>query len=390
MAGRFLALRNKVRDIPQSRKIRFDSADLAIAGFALRLWKAHGPSDATEGSSDAVKLLQKKLERYRLRTKRAAIRRFGKSSYWETADRWRRFAAWAKYNLLYFKIPNPFGPRRAKFWREQRQQLTQAFATALTERFFEVPSDDVMVKLVMLASRSLKRCRHAMGLIELLRTPRLHVGFLVSFAQKRVQLKRLPGAPIPAWQAAVDRAEAFKSFEERTAKTALLHSSVKPLEPTAEIQRRQACTPVKVAPSKGYTHDGKAITPDIVCDAMAEFLYRAVTVRFGLTREACEQARFLIRHGCLDIYRVPTTATSFNGLLNELCPAEFDGHRIDVIVIYAEWMLKVLLALRQNPDWMLEAFTGAWVRAKHLDEKAAYDGWVASRSNGSQIDAITA
>lgn len=57
MAGRFLALRNKVRDIPQSRKIRFDSVDLAVAGFALRLWKARKPSDATKESFAAVKQL---------------------------------------------------------------------------------------------------------------------------------------------------------------------------------------------------------------------------------------------------------------------------------------------------------------------------------------------
>jgi hypothetical protein len=139
MAGRFLALRNKVRDIPQSRKIRFDSVDLAVAGFALRLWKAHKPSDATEGSSDAVKRLQKKLEKYRLRAKRAAIRKFAKSSYQETTKRWRRFVAWAKYNLLYFKVPSRRQPFWSILWRIQRQQLTLAFATALTGRFFEVP-----------------------------------------------------------------------------------------------------------------------------------------------------------------------------------------------------------------------------------------------------------
>ena len=392
MAARLIALRSKLSNAMQSMKIRVDSFDLAAIAFVVKLWKAHKPSDATEEASTKVKPLQAKLERYRLRARRAAIKKIGKGTYLETAERWRRFAGWTKYNLLYFKLPSYGQSYWAKLWREERRQLTLAFATALTERFFEVPSDIEMVKLVTLSTRSLKRSRHPVSFSrELLRAPQSHTDFLVAFAVKRMALKRLPGAPVSALQAASNRADAFRAFEERRAKTVPLPSSTRPHELIAGKQQQQVSIPVlKVATSNGYIHDGKPITGEIVCDAMAEFLYETVTVRFGLTREVCEQAQLLIRDGCLDNCRVPTTATSFRGLLEELRPPDFDGHRIDVIVIYAEWLLKALLALRQNAEWMYRAFGAAWGRAKRLEEKAVYDEWTASRANRSQVDAISA
>lgn len=391
MADRFLDLRNQVRDIPQSRKTRLDAVDLAMAGFALRLWKAHEPSDAPAESSAAVKRLQKKIERYRRRAMRAAIKKEGRTAYQETAERWRKFAAWSRYHLLYFKYAKRWTPYRAELWRKQRRQLTEAFAEALTRRFFEVPSDAEMVRLVTLATRSLKRGRHPMSLLELLRTPQAHADFLVAFAAKRVALKPAPGAPVPHWKALSDRGAIFSAYQQRRLEAASHQPNANGLQQAIDrMPRRQASLPVNAVPSNGYTRDGEPITAENVCDGMAEFLYESVTVRFGLTREVCELAQFLLQHGNLDEYRVPTTATSFEGLLSELRPADFDGHRLNVIVIYAEWLLKVLFALRQKPEWMHEAFTGAWVRAKRLEQKADYDSWVASIANGSQIDALTA
>jgi hypothetical protein len=391
MATRVINLRWKLREIPQSRKIRVDSVDLAVAAFALRLWKTHKPSDVTEETSAGVKPLEAKLERYRQRAKRAAIKTSveGNNSYQETAERWRRFASWAKYHLLYFKLPNNRQPWRAKFWKDQRQQLTMAITAALGERFFEVPNDAEMPKLVTLLTRSLRCCRHPMGLGELLQTPQSHTDFLVAFVQKRVELKPLPGAPVPLWQALSDRGAIFSAYQRRRLETGSPHSGANLQRAIARMQSRLADTPVKALPS-GFTLKGEPITAENVCDGMAEFLYQSVTVRFGLTRDVCEQAQFLIQHGNLDEYRVPTTAMSFEGLLVELRPADFDGHRIDVIVVYAEWLLKVLFALGQKPEWMREALTGAWVRAKRLEEKADYDGWVASRAYGSQSDEIDA
>ena len=138
----------------------------------------------------------------------------------------------------------------------------------------------------------------------------------------------------------------------------------------------------------GYTHNGKAITAEVVCDAMAEWLYRTVTVKFDLTRAVCEQAQFLIRQGSLDDYRVTTTADSFDGLIEELRPADFDADKLTIINTYAEWLLRVLLALRQKPGWMYPALGAAWVQAGHLEEKARYDEGVATRANGSQRASI--
>lgn len=200
MATRVLTLRSKFLDIPQSRKIRLDSIDIAAASLALRLWKAHKPSGVTEASFPAVELLQQKLERYRLRAKRAAIKKFGKSSYQGTADRRRRFAAWARYHLLCFKLQSCGQPYRSKLWREQRQRLTELFRQVLGERFFECPGDSELTRIVTLGTTSARRGRLGVTLRTLLNAPESYGDTLFQFIDQRIKLKPLPGAPIPFWK----------------------------------------------------------------------------------------------------------------------------------------------------------------------------------------------
>jgi hypothetical protein len=388
MAARVVSVRNKLWDLSQSRKICLDPFELAAAAFALRLWKAHEPSSTTEAVPAGVKLLEAKIERYRRRAKSAAVKLVGKSVYEGSAQRWRGFQAWSRYNLLYFKLPNRGKPRQANFWREQREQLTVAIKAALEKGFFEIPSDEEIAKIVTLATRSLRRGRHPVTLRELLQAPQDHTDFLVGFVEKRFELKPLPNAPVPPWKAASDRADIFRACRERRAQTAPIPSSVNPHESAAGEEARNATTPLKAVTSNGYTHKGKAITAEVACDAMAEWLYRTVTVKFDLTREVCEQAKFLIQHGAVDGYRGTTTATSFDGLIEELRPADVDTDLPSFINTHAEWLLKVLLALRQKPIWIYQALGSAWVRAKQLEEKARYDEWVATRANGSQRASI--
>jgi len=388
MAARVVSARNKLWDLSQSRKIRLGPFELAAAAFALRLWKAHEPSSTTEAVSAGVKLLEAKIERYRRRAKSAAVKLVGKSVYEGSAQRWREFQAWSRYNLLYFRLPDRGKPRRANFWREQRQELTVAIKAALEKGFFEVPSDAEIAKIVTLATRSLRRGRHSVSLRELLQTPQDHTDFLVGFVEKRLELKPLPNAPVPPWKAASDRADIFRACRERRAQAAPIPSSVNPHESASGEEERSAATLLKAVTINGYTHKGKAMTAESLCDAMAEWLYRTVTVRFDLTREVCEQAQFLIQHGAVDGYRGTTTATSFDGLIEELRPADVDTDLPSFINTHAEWLLKVLLALRQKPGWMYAALGAAWVRAGHLEEKARYDEGVATRANGSQRASI--
>ena len=106
MADRVISVRGKVWGLTQSRKIRLDPFELAVAAFTLRLWKSHKPAGDSEASSEEIKLLQAKIETYRKRAKRAAIANAGQVSYQVSAECWQSFVTWCRYHLLYFKLPN--------------------------------------------------------------------------------------------------------------------------------------------------------------------------------------------------------------------------------------------------------------------------------------------
>jgi hypothetical protein len=346
--------------------------------------------DTAESVSAEIEKLQFKIETYRKRAKRSATARIGAPDYQSTATRWRQFVAWLRFNLLYVNLPKRGEPRRATLWREQRRQLTELIDKSLAERFFETPSDVEMVHIVTLATRSLRRGRHPVSLRELLRAPQAHTDFLACFVEKRVELKRLPGAPVPAWQAVSDRADRFKEYQEKNRGKIVEPSSISPDRTIKEEQDHQVTTPPKVKTLRRYTHKGQVLTSEILVNAMAEWLYQNVTMKFNFTTEVCIQARFQIIHGLLDPYRVKTAATSFNGLMKELHPVEFSDDSAIRISEIAGLLLGCLLATGQQSRWMYEAFGVAGHRAKRMEEKARYDEWAATLANGNQIAAIRA
>jgi hypothetical protein len=93
-------------------------------------------------------------------------------------------------------------------------------------------------------------------------------------------------------------------------------------------------------------------------------------MKFDFTREVCEQARYQIQHNLLDHYRGPTIATTFKGLVKELCPAEFSDDAPTLISEYAGWLLGCLVALRQEPHWMYNAIGTACDQAMRLKKES--------------------
>lgn len=256
---------------------------------------------------------------------------------------------------------------------------------ALGARFFEVPIDVEMARLVTLASSSLKRCRHAIGLIELLQTPHLHVGFLVSFAQKRVQLKRLPGAPVPVWQAASDRPDAFRAFRERMAKTALSPSSAKPpVTITKDYAPEEAATPSATMTSQLSEDQKPRMTEEGLQNSIAKWLHQTVIMDFA--QAVCNEARSQISNQLLDQHRGPTIDFLFEGLFERVMiesrPAEFSIHRPTMARQYAGWLLRCLLALRQEPGWINHAIVVAMGRAKEMEDEDRHAECIASISYG--------
>jgi hypothetical protein len=390
MSTRIVNVREKLWDLSQSRKIYLDVFELLALALALRLSGSQKLVDETKSTSSEIRLLQTKIEIYRRRAGRSAVTRIGRVEYRLAAQRWRRFIEWMRYNILYIKVPKRGAAWRATRWREQRVQLTQLITKILAERFFEIPSEAEMTRVVTLATTSLRRYRHSVGLRELLRSPQDHTDFLFGFIEKRLRLKRAPGAPVPAWQAMSDRADKFREYQNKTRGKISAPYDSGNNESLGTEREHQACVPPKAESPRSFTHNGQPLTAEVVMDTMAVWLYQELTMKFNLTREVCEQAQHQAKRGLLDQYGVKTTATSLNTLLQELRPTDSFTDIPSVINAYVKWLLEVLLALRQEPAWIYQAIGAICGQAMQLGEKSRYDECAATLANGSSRDSVGA
>jgi hypothetical protein len=194
--------------------------------------------------------------------------------------------------------------------------------------------------------------------------------FLFGFVEKRVALKRVPGAPVPPWQAMSDRADKFREYQEKSRGKPPELSTISRDKIITEQQDHRARTPRKAKKRRQYTHQGQALTAEILVDAMAGWLYQNVTIRYNFTTEVCEQAKFQITYGLLDAYQVKTVATSFNGLMKELRPVELSDDSAILIGEIAGWLLGCLLATGQQSAWIYQAFGAALSQTKAMGKRA--------------------
>jgi hypothetical protein len=220
--------------------------------------------------------------------------------------------------------------------------------------------------------------------------PHAHSDLLIKFVVKRIELDRLPGAPKPAWQAASDRADKFKEYQESSIGKIAQPSDASSGAIIAVEQEQKMVVPAKAKAPQRYTHHREALTGEILIDAMAEWLYETVTINFDFTREVCEQARFQIVNGRLDLYRRKTYATSIKGLIHELRPVNSSDDAQTVISEYADWLLAVLVAAHPEPMWIYKAIGPIGGRAMKRKEDARYDGWAAKKLYRSQRESLGA
>lgn len=94
MAGYILTARNKLKWLNPSHQVRLNSFELAADAFALRLVQRE--ELALEDVLAKIPGLAAKLENYRKRAKRAAIKDIGPVAYKEQAKRWGRFLQWMR------------------------------------------------------------------------------------------------------------------------------------------------------------------------------------------------------------------------------------------------------------------------------------------------------
>ena len=329
MSARFIRARSKLWELTESRKVYLDAWELAALALALRLGRSRKLVEVTDGVSTEIKLLQVKIERYRKRAKRSAIAKLGRLEYSAIARRWRRNVAWLRCNCLCIRRPKFGPPWRANSWRDQRQQAAQLIKTVLEENFYEALTDKQMARLVILLTTTLHRCRYAVGLKEIVLAPQKYTDYLVGFVAKRMELKRLPGAPVSALQAVSDRADKFREYQQKAREGITTPTETGQDRIMTAEQAPQVASPPKVKAPRRYTHNHQVLTADTLIDALAEWFYETVTLNFNFTREVCEHAKFQIVNELLEPHQGKIAATSVRGLIKGIRSHRPVRRRID-------------------------------------------------------------
>jgi hypothetical protein len=204
-----ISVRAKLWELTSSRKIRANFLELSAAALALRVLRRLPNSNY---DPIAAKALAAKLERYRKRAKRAAISRLGTDQYATAADRCQCFVQWIRYYLIYLHQPKRCRSSLLCTWAYQRSALAELIASILHDFGYAPLSDTQMKRVVRLIKEELRRRRHPISLMELLRSKDpVDRQFLFHVVAKKCELSPLPGVRYPMCVAAAARGEKFKN-----------------------------------------------------------------------------------------------------------------------------------------------------------------------------------
>jgi hypothetical protein len=248
---------------------------------------------------------------------------------------------------------------RAKRWREERQQLTDAIRSSLTDKIYEALNERQMDRTITLLTTSLRRGRHPIGLRELLRAPQDHVDFLVEFVIKRFNLRRLPGAPVPLWQQITDRADKFQEFINGR-KLSAISASTRPPE---TVQSAPAQTYVPATPTiKTGSKSEIDVSDETLVNAMAQILVQCSGA--GSMEQAFSEARFRIVW--VEQHKKHTAVRTFDRLIKELEPCDFSTNPNELNSQYFEWLIRLAVDIGREPLSTLRALEAALCRAKRM------------------------
>ncbi len=160
MYDKILGVRRYLKfTLNKSSQPRLDCLEIAAVEIALRLVRRE---KLVCISSSEFEQILRKLEKYRKRARRSAVRALGKG-YEQAAQRWRLLLNWMQIHIFHFKPPRWSSPSRI-LRREQREQ-TRNLALSMV-----VPGIDPkrVVHAADLARREVRRGRHPFTLRELL------------------------------------------------------------------------------------------------------------------------------------------------------------------------------------------------------------------------------
>ena len=209
MAAKLTSLRTKLNTVPPRGKLRLDAFEFAAAALSFRvtrkkqLWSQPLRAGNEDASSEqiaetigVIAQLEKKLERYRRRAVRTAIRRIGKTVYKEQAQIWRAFVRAIRYSLLY--DVDQAGVARlarrpastASIWKYQRLTLLEMAREVVTERTTAGIPDEDLHRLVRLAKEELRRRPHDITLMEAIQDREKGKEMLFKFIAEAVRAGR--------------------------------------------------------------------------------------------------------------------------------------------------------------------------------------------------------
>ncbi len=178
MAAHMLSAWNKLKWINPSRKVRLNCFELAALAFAYRM--AIKEELAPEDVLAKVPGLADKLERYRKRAKRAAIKQIGRDAYGEQAECWRRFLQYV-HSILCFRPTLRKSSALLVFHRDRREKLLALAAEVAPT------ADPVQLRhLVDLAKSEVLRDRHLETLGLLVENDTRGREFMARFLLKRI------------------------------------------------------------------------------------------------------------------------------------------------------------------------------------------------------------
>jgi hypothetical protein len=177
MAGHLMSARNKLKAISGSRKVRLNSFELAACAFALRLVQKEAL--VSEDVLAKVSALADKLEKYRKRAKRAAVKAIGRNAYKEQAESWRRHLQFTHCILCYRPVRSRLKSPRLGH-RDQREQLLR-----IAKEVAPTADPARLLELVDLARREVRRGRHGTKLRTLLSDEARAKQFMAQFILKR-------------------------------------------------------------------------------------------------------------------------------------------------------------------------------------------------------------
>ena len=217
MADRIISTRAKLFGMTATRKIRLDVFELSLAAVALRVTRSQVGDLAAATNIVIAKeynAFARKLEKHRKRARRAAVTRLGKVGFEKTAQEWRSFNQWIRYNLVQFTCKKKTSLASMLKRRDQRRELAVMIQQAIEENKYHVLPETVLARMVRLAKESFLRGRQSMTLKELLLSERKGRDLLFNFVTARIELTPLPGAVLPPGIAAMLRAEKFQAYFE--------------------------------------------------------------------------------------------------------------------------------------------------------------------------------